>query len=322
MRVKNIVVLLIVVIVVVVIAVVAFGKSKDGSADATVRVGYLPIINGMPHFVAADMHLYEQAGLTVQATPFESSNQIYDALAKGDIDIAPDFSSLPVLINHLKDPGRVKVFSFTKFNSAHPFDEVVVKTDSPIKDIKDLAGKKVGVFPGSTATSFLKDYLSKRGVDISKTQFIQIPASNQLQAFQSGSVDALYVYEPTLSHIIVKGFGRAITGAIYASYIEDSPIGLSAITTSFVTQHPDTARKVIDVYDEAFEKIAKEDAEDRDILMRNLKLDADVAAKVSFVQHVKSTELDTAHFQKYLDILLSLKEIPSQPDLSTLLYQR
>ena len=60
-----------------------------------------------------------------------------------------------------------------------------------------MEGRKIGVFPGSTATNLLKKFLSDNNIDISKIEFIQIVPPNQLPTLYEGSIDVLHAYEPT-----------------------------------------------------------------------------------------------------------------------------
>lgn len=310
-------------IIVVVLALGSYVIAKTLPSDNSnvVRVGYLSSVLGFPHHVALEKGLYEKANLKIEATEFQSSNQLYDALAQGNIDIAPELSALPVLINDLKDPGKIQIFSTTKINSERPFDQLLAPKKMNLTIPSDLAGKKIGVFPGSTATAFLKDYLTKNNVDISKIEFIQIPPANQAQAFMSGSIDALYAYEPVLSQLIVKEGAIQIGSPIYASYLQDNPVGTGVVTTKFVQASPELAQKTINVYNEVFSFLEQNDTEARAIIEKTLHLDSDVAEQVNFMYQTLSTQIDQKHFQAMVDILLSLKELPSQPDLSHLFYK-
>jgi ABC-type nitrate/sulfonate/bicarbonate transport system substrate-binding protein len=57
----------------------AFGEEK-------IKIGYMPIGMSLPTFVAAEKGLFEQEGLKVEITPFESSTLIIGALIAGRID--------------------------------------------------------------------------------------------------------------------------------------------------------------------------------------------------------------------------------------------
>jgi len=79
----------------------------------------------------------------------------------------------------------------------HAWSGIGVRDKLTEYDLEDLEGKKIGVFPGSTATNLLKKFLSDNNIDISKIEFIQIVPPNQLPALYGGSIDVLHAYEPT-----------------------------------------------------------------------------------------------------------------------------
>lgn len=307
----------ILVLLAIVVGVVMNNKNEP---KKTIRVGYLSILTGAPHFIAIDQKFYEKEGLNIEGTQFQSSNQLYDAIAKGDIDITPEVSVLPVLINHIKDSGKVKIFTTTEMTTQDPFDQLIVKNDSTITKLSDLAGKKIGVFPGSTATAFLKDYLIKNGVDVSKIEFIQIPPQNQLQALEVNSIQALHAYEPNIATGLVKLKAKTLGSPVYSSYLENNPIGVGIVSAKFAAEQPRLAKKVIRIYDKSFDFLLTNDSESRNVLIKEMKIDPEVAKVMNLIYQTKSTDLDKNHFQKFVDILIELKELPSQPDLSTIFY--
>ncbi len=309
------------ILILVVIGGVVFLSNRKTEPEPTVRVGYLPGLVGYLHFVAADQGFYQKQGITVEATEFQSSNQLYDALAQGKVDITPELAALPVFINQVTDPGKVKIIDVAHLRSTEPFDQVVVLPTSPIQSLPDLARKKIGVFPGSTGAAFLKDFLSKRGIDVSGIEFVQLPAPNQIQALEAGSIDALYAYEPNRTYALVKQGARLIGPPIFTSYVDDDPNGVAVISSAFLTRYPALAKRAIGAYDQASEFSEKNDTQLRTLLSKDMKIDPEVAQKMSLIHQGTSTEIDQAKLQAYADVLLSIGELKARPDLSTLIYR-
>lgn len=308
-------------IIAVIVGISAIRKSHQKETTA-IRVGYLPEIGSADHFVAKNEGLYEKAGLKIEATEFQSSNQIYDAMVRDDIDMIPDLSSIPVLVNQLKDPRKVKIFRTDLQYINKPFDQIIVMPYSPIQSPADLAGKKIGVFPGSTATAYIKDYLAaKNKVDISKTDFIQITPPSQLQALEAGSIDALYAYEPATTYALVKMNARAVGTPIQSWSTEGNPVSVGIISSKFLQANPVLAEKIIKIYDQTNYFLNNNDIETRQILIKELKLDPEVALKVNLNYHSKSNEINKEAYQELVEQLISFGVLESQPDLSTLFYK-
>ena len=309
------------ILILVVIGGAVFLSNKKTESEPTVRVGYLPGLVGYLHFVAVDQGFYQKQGITVEATEFQSSNQLYDALAQGKVDITPELAALPVFINQVTDPGKVKIIDVSHIKNTEPFDQLVVLPNSSVQTLSDLAGKKIGVFPGSTGTAFLRDFLSKHDVDISGIEFVQLPAPNQTQALEAGSVDALFAYEPNRTYAIVKQNARLIGSPIFTSYVDDNPQGVAVISSVFLAKYPALAKRAIGAYDQASEFSEKSDAQLRTLLSKDMKIDPEVAQKMSLIHQGTSTEIDQTKLQAYADVLLSIGELKAKPDLSTLIYR-
>jgi ABC-type nitrate/sulfonate/bicarbonate transport system substrate-binding protein len=183
-----------------------------GSKTATVRIGYLSNTGSLPLFVAEEKGFFTEEGIHEEATPIATSNQLVDALAAGNLDAYPESSAYPVLAVELQSPGRLKIFSASEITKQKPFDSILVKDSSPIGTLPDLAGKRIGVFPGSTATSLLRKYLKDSHIDVSGIVFVPIPPQTQLGALLEGSIDALHAYEPTTAIALARGGVREIVG--------------------------------------------------------------------------------------------------------------
>lgn len=307
-------------IIITIIGIYSINKNKN--QGKTVRIGYLSDIGSADHFIAKNQNLYEKAGFKIKESVFNSSNQLYDAVARGDIDIVPDLSSVPILINQIKDPGKVKIFRTDLQYVDKPFDQIIVMPSSPIQFLNDLADKKIGVFPGSTATAFIKDYLyAKNSVDISKIEFIQIPPQEQLQALEAGSIDALYAYEPNATYALVKMEARVTGTPIQSWSKEGNPVTVGIVSSDFSQANPDLAEKIIKIYDQTNNFLKNNDTETRQILIKELKLDPEVAQKVNLNYHSNSDEINKEAYQKLIDQLISIGVLDSQPDMSTIFYR-
>ncbi len=289
--------------------------------EYVIEVGHVANIAAASHHVAIDKEMYEKAGLKISVTQFTSSNQLYEAVAKGDIDITSQVGVMPVILNHPKDPGLVKIFNFGEYNSKSPFDGIVVMDKSPVKDLKNLEGKKIGLAPGSTSKAFLAAYLKKQGVNIAKVSFVEVAAGAQLQALEAGSIDALYAYEANLTTAIVKLNARKIGTPVYSSFMENNPSAVGIMSKKFVDTKPDLAAKIVRVYDDANKYMKDNDKETRLIIARQMKIDKEVAERISITYLSDSGNTDKKVFEQYLQLLKDLGEISNVFDVSELFYR-
>jgi len=71
---------------VVLLVIVLLLAAGSALGEEKVKIGYLRLTLSFPTFVAAENGLFEQAGLKVELTPFESGTLIISALIAGRID--------------------------------------------------------------------------------------------------------------------------------------------------------------------------------------------------------------------------------------------
>lgn len=245
----------------------------------------------------------------VKFTVFNSANDMINAVVAGQVDAVTGVSLVPILNLEGQHPGRVRVILHSKMTDACPYDGIVVKADSPIKSISDLPGHKVGLFPGTTAINLMNGFLKKHSVPAEKIEFVQLPASSHLSALESGAIDALHAYEPTLTTALSKGNHR-IYGSIYVDLQSPSPISVSIISRDFEAKHPDETKAFISVLDEAIGIIRSTPQEARLSLGNYTKLPPEVVPVVNIVDDVLSTELNAANLQAFIDMLIRIGELP------------
>lgn len=285
-----------------------------------VKIGYLPIMASLPLYVAQENEYFSEQGVQVETVQMQSSNQLVDALVRGDIDIVVESSAVPALIAETIDSGKIKIFSASDITPETPFDSLIIKSNSLLSSLKDLEGKKIGLFPGSTATNLLKKYLSDNGVDTAKMEFIQIIPANQLPALYAGSIDALHAYEPTTAIALQSGNAKKLYSSIYAKQLNHNPQGVALISTKFISENSRLAKKTVAAFNQASDFITKNDAKTREIVVEYVKVDKGVADNVVFLYMSRSDKINKDALQAYADMLNAIGEMENKINTSNLLY--
>jgi len=309
------------IIVITIIVILATRARQPSETPYTVKIGYLNIVASLPLFVAEEKGFLKEEGVEFKSLPIGTSNQLVDGLLSKNLDCFIEASAVPVFAVELQSPDKIKIFSVSEITPQAPFDALLVKDASLIKVIADLAGKKVGVFPGSTATHLLKKHLSDKSVDVSKTTFIPVPPPNMLAALVEGSIDALHAYEPTTAIAMSKGGVRQISGSVYAEMLSPNPQGVAAVSTAFLTAHPLVAKKLIRALERGMVYMKEHDAESRKILVSRMKLSEDAAKRCVFLYMLPHSDIRSDILQQYADLLTGLKELDGHVDVQTILYR-
>lgn len=294
-------------------------RRTETSGQQTVRMAYQPIVFGLPVFVGKEQKIFEKHGLTVEDKSFTSANDMMNALVAGQIDMVPGAPLVPVVSLESQYPGRFRIISHSVMTSDKPFDRILVKADSSIKSVKDLAGKKLALIPGTTASNVVRAYLNQQGVDSQSVSFIQLAPTAQLPALQSGSVDALYAYEPLVTIALSQNDSfRAISGSIYTSMLEPCPLVVLIVDRNFERQHPAAVKQASEAFDEIFKVMRERPAEANAALVPYLKIPAEIAPKVNLQNMTPTGQIQLANLQRFIDILREIGEVQQPIDAGRL----
>lgn len=309
-----------VVVLVAAVAIIAI-LTRPSETPTIARIGYLNITASLPLFVAEERGYFAEESVQIETHQVASSNQLVDGIVGGNLDAFVEASAVPVLAVELQSPGRLMVFSVSSITQQAPFDALLVMENSPLRNVQDLAGKRIGVFPGSTAMNLLRKFLADRRVEVSNITFVPMPPQNHLTALLEGSIDAVHAYEPTIAISLSRGGVRQLYGSAYAEMLDQNPQGVAVVSTDFLQEEPQTARKVIRALERGMVFMREQDAEARQILARRMSLDPAVANRSVFLYMLPHGEIDASIFQKYADMLTELGELQDSISVEGLLYR-
>ena len=207
-------------------------------------------------YVALQDRLFERAGLDVELVQFQNPNQIIDSLVANQADAgAPGAAAGITMLSEARYPGTFKVFGLQggglKVNRVN--DALIVKKGSPIKSFKDLGGKSLGHLPGIQWRTISRHMIRASGLDPDREVRLQEMAVGlQLQSVVAGSVDATLSLEPVGSIAVASGEATLAMVNPCAQVIADPFYsGVSVMTTKFLKERPQVARKLVQVLDQA-----------------------------------------------------------------------
>lgn len=299
-------------------------KSQAPSANKpplVATVGYLPMVTSLTHFVAQSEGFYQKHGVTVRAERINTSNLLAQEVVTGHVNVAIELAINPLINAVAQTPHSAQIFSVSLIEQAGGFDGVVVRSDSPLKSLGDLSGKKVGVFPGTTAAAFFSYVFERQFPGKPKPEFLSIAPSLHIQELETGQIDALHAYEPVLTlGMKTRGF-RQIAPSIYALDFSPSPIGVAALNREWSRGNPEAARAVVAALDDAVRFIRANPTRAREILATAVQLEPEVARAINIMPMSLSTEIDRSSLEKFIVHLHDLKEIAHIPAVNGLLWK-
>ena len=273
-----------------------------------IKVGTLKLIHGVtPYFYEK----FAPAGYTIEVVPFESPTDGKNAVVTGTVDFGIYGLAAATLGAAAGEPVVIVGAACNRGMA------VVSGINSSIDSIKDLKGKRVGIWPGSTQEVVILDRLAAEGMSIKDIQPVRVSFSDMAPALERGDLDAYVGAEPGPGISLAKGVGKIV------EYPYSTPTGSlnMVLTTSrtMIEKDPDLIRTLLTIHRKASEYAMS----DRDafiaVAMQKLgqqKPSIEKAApNVELTWKIDDKFLTQAHY--YGTQMLERKQIRALPDYKT-----
>lgn len=300
-------------------------QDGDPSELEKVTASWLPIMQTTAFYVALEEGLFEQAGLDVEAVKFENPNQIIDSLVSGQADFGPPGAAAGIaMLAEAEFPGTFKVFGLQGggIEVERINDGLIVRPGSDIKSFADLKGKSIGTVPGVQWRTILRHLIREAGLDPDEDVTLsEIGVPLQVPSVVSGSVDATLSLEPVGSIAVASGEAeRAVTNPVAQVIADPFYSGAAVLTTKFLEERPEVARKVVEVLDEAT-RLVNNDFERYKAIIPNYtaitedQLDFLAQPYLRGFEDINSTDLDS--YQAFVDVFFDEGVLDERIDIRT-----
>src|SRR5882724_4528924 len=208
--------------------------------DKVLRVGTLKLIHGI------SAYFYEKfvpAGYTVEVIPFESPTDGKNAVLTGTVDTCIHGIAAFILGAAAGEPVVIVA------NANNRGMAIMAGVNTDIKSVKDLKGKKVAIWPGSTQEAVILERLRMEGMTIKDIQPIRLQFSDMAGALARGDVDAYVGAEPAAGISLANNTGKLV------EYPYSTPIGplnmILSASQKAVKENPERIRLIVDMHRKA-----------------------------------------------------------------------
>lgn len=272
-----------------------------------VRFGVGVAVAYSPCYVALERRLWEEEGVDVDYFPAPGgSPDVIPAVIGGSADggvggsfglIAGVEKGAPVI--------TVAVYAYGGERLA-----LAVRTDSGIKTLPDLYGKKVGVQSGAIGQQMLNTMAEIEKLDMSKIDVVPLNNVDMPAAVGAKMVDAIVTWEPYPSLLEAKGLVRVIQRG--GKYLQ-SP-GAVMFGTSFIEKNHDVVFRVVKAHFRACQFIRQHPREAAMMVQKHVKGTTPEVIEQSFrylVFDPRVTKMIAGEFEADMRFMLSQKRIAS-----------
>jgi len=194
------------------------------AADQVIKVGTLKLIHGItPYFYEK----FTPPGYRIEVIPFETPTDGKNAVVTKSVDFGTYGLAAATLGGAAGEPVVVIAAQCNRGMA------IVARADGGITSVKGLAGKRVGILPGSTQEVVFLDRLKQEGMTIKDVQSVRVSFSEMASTLERGDIDAYVGAEPGPSISVGKGVGKVV------EYPYTTPTGS---VNMVMTTHADTLR--------------------------------------------------------------------------------
>lgn len=186
--------------------------------------------------VANEKRLFAEQGLEVSIKSTTSGRATIDMVARGEADAGLS-ASVPFVMAAL-DNKDLRILA--RVYRSRNYLSIVARKDRRIARSADLAGKRIGLMPGSALDYFTELFLSLQGIDPARCTRVAFDVIQLEDALVHGDVDAVAVQHPYNSRLIARLGPQAI------EFKDPAMIQLRidlVVRAQFPDSRPDVARR-------------------------------------------------------------------------------
>jgi NitT/TauT family transport system substrate-binding protein len=290
--------------------------STPGQPDK-VTVGLISIVDVAPIYLGKQKGFFAKRNIDLTLKPAEAGTETIPAVVSGDLEFG--YSNVVTLLLAAEQNLPVKVVINGNNSTGvdgKDFGSLMVKGDSPVRSVKDLAGKKVAVNVLQNVVELsVRASAEKAGIDPNSIEYVKLAFPEMPAALADGQVDAAFVVEPFQQIVLSQG-GRPVA----SSLVDLAPnLSVAQYFTSkqMVADNPDLVRRFTDAMTESLAYAQSHQDEVRQILPTYTKIPQEVIPKMVLPKWVPEVDRDSVEATARL--AQKEKILQSKPDIDDLM---
>ncbi|MFU8926525.1 aliphatic sulfonate ABC transporter substrate-binding protein [Acinetobacter puyangensis] len=247
-------------------------KEKAVDNISTLNIGYQKA--ALKLIVAKQNQFFEKEfpNVKIEWKEFPAGPQTLEALSVNSIDLG--YTGDAPIVFALSAGKQLNYLGYEQAsNQAHA---ILLPHHSEIKNLTDLKNKRIGLTRGSSAHNFLAETLKQANISWDEIQPIWLSPSDARAALDKKAIDAWAVWEPYISAAEIDGNAKILfestnLPATYSYYLAQP---------NFIKNHPEDAKKVLEVLNQTDAWINSHKNEAAEILAKSTSLDVKIAQQV------------------------------------------
>lgn len=181
-----------------------------------------------PLYLARDLGYFD--GASIQLIEYSAMTEFQRAFRNGAIDMTAE--TLETTLEYKAGDDGVRVWLLLDVSDGG--DALVGQSN--IKNMQDLEGGIVGLYPDPLAKLILTRALQSAGVSIDTIKQVTLEGSEQEEGFSQKEIDAIVTYEPTRSRLLDRGANLLFDSRQMPGEIIDVLVGRKDLQDKFANE--------------------------------------------------------------------------------------
>jgi NitT/TauT family transport system substrate-binding protein len=284
-----------------------------------VRVSIIPINDVAPLFAAIKNGYFREQGLDIDTTPSTGGATGIPGLMGGSFDIV--FGNVVSELLAAQQGLDIKVVApGTKIEASEPdTTQIIVRSDSGIKNGKDLEGKSVAVNTRNNVIwLYARAWIKATGGDPDHVTFREVPFPQMDDALRQKQVDAAYIVAP-YSLIALGKPGLQAIGKPYTEVQPGVDIGQYLTTAKYLAAKPETVDKFVKGLRRGIEwyNANRKNPELLDIVAGYTKIDIGLLKTLDLT--TAPLHIDPAQMKKTMELMIENKLLRAPVDIAKII---
>lgn len=299
---KKIIICGIAIFLVIILGFLLYNSLSTPRTEKVIKIGIgaMTRLPNAPIIIAQEKGFFSKHGLKTEIVLLKSGNEVKQALATGNLDIAGMGMADFLIANAKGAPVKMIVLE-----SLVPL-YLYVNPESNITTFNDLNGKIIGTRPNGNAALVLSFVCEKENIDFNSLKFIEVDeAYYQIALMEKKTVDAIPDY-PDFEKMMKEAGAVIHKEWEEKGYAKVSSPGatvaiITAANTDFMSNNPKAIEPFIEAYIEAHQFIKDNPDEAATLLSQYFNKVSDGAMTLSKEEIKKSWESGSLEYVLWYD---------------------